>query len=74
MSFLGPYEGIDQELVAVALDEALVAIFDQEGQFRVTPVQAKLLADLQQVLKLHPLYVVYRHFKDLIGMEPILSF
>ena len=46
MSFFGPYEGIDQEIVAVALDEALVTILDQEGQFRVAPVQAELLADL----------------------------
>ena len=74
MSFFGPYEGIDQEIVAVALDEAFVTILDQEGQFRVAPVQAELLADLQQVLELHPLYVVYRHVKDLIGIESLLSF
>ena len=74
MSFFGPYEGIDQEIVAVALDEAFVTILDQEGQFRVAPVQAELLAYSQQVLELHPLYVVYRHVKDLIGIESLLSF
>ena len=74
MSFFGPYEGIDQEIVAVALDEALVTILDQEGQFRVAPVQAELLADLQQILELHPLYVIYRHVKNLMGIEPLLSF
>ena len=74
MSFFGPHEGIDQEVVAVALDEALVAILDQEGQFRVAPVQAELLPDFHQVLELHSLYVIYWHVKDLIGIESLLSF
>ena len=37
-------------------------------------MQAKLTADLQQLLELHPLYVVNRHVKDLIRIESLLSF
>ena len=68
MPLFRPYERIDEELVAVALNEAFIAILDQEGQLRLTSVQAELITDLQQVFELHSIDVVYWHVKDLTRM------
>ena len=68
MPLFRPYERIDEKLVAVALNEAFIAILDQEGQLRLASVQAELITDLQQVLELHSIDVVYWHVKDLTRM------
>lgn len=73
MAILGEDERVDQDLLAVALDEALIAVLDQKGQSGVAASQPKLRSNLEQLLELDTFDVINGQMMHVIRMQRQLA-
>jgi len=69
---LGPNERVNHDFLAVALDEALVAVLYQKGELTLNCAwHAKITRYFEQVFELQTFHEVNVNIVDLVGVEAL---